>query len=201
MKKKNRLFFSFLMIITLSCGNDDTEEGIEDPIISVEEGRQLQVANLYDNQIVILQQEHINLLDVLIIENENFITTPTQASLVTLQEAWKNSFLHWKAAEIYNLGAIQSSFIHTRIHQWPVNTAAIDENIMSDTFIDSDYISTTGANVKGYGAIEYLLFNDIEGNILLEFTSSVNSERRLQYLTALIQNLREQSDLLRIFWN
>lgn len=199
--KKTFLMFSFSMLLTFSCGNDDTEEKMVDNTISVEEGRRIQVANLYDNNIVILQQQHIDLLDILMAESEHFISNPTRSSLSNLKEVWRSAFLHWKTAEIYSLGAIQSSFIHTRIHQWPVNFDAIETNIINEVVINEDFVSSTGANVKGYGALEYLLFHSAEAAILSEFTTAENADRRLQYLKSLVSNLREQSDLLRIFWN
>ncbi|TLP81880.1 imelysin family protein [Maribacter sp. ACAM166] len=200
MNKKKYLLFSFLMLITFSCGNDDMGGETDEDIISVEEGRRMQVAELYDSQITILQQKHIDLLEIFVDESENFASAPSAASLALVQQTWKNAFLHWKSAEIYNLGAIQSSFIHTRIHQWPVNTRIIEANISGAQSIDNKYISSTGANVKGYGAIEYLLFHDTDAAVLLEFTTSENKERRLQYVVSLVENLKEQSDVLRVFW-
>lgn len=199
MKGRNYVLISFLMLILLSCGNDDMGGEIDEDIISVEEGRRMQIAVLYDKQITTLQQKHSDLLEILVTESENFASAPSQASLVILQQAWKNAFLQWKSAEIYNL-SIQASFIHTRIHQWPVNTRIIEVNISGTQSIDTDYISSTGANLKGYGAIEYLLFHDTDAAVLLEFTTAENAERRLQYIIALVQNLKEQSDILRISW-
>ena len=181
------MFLLFTVFLTLSCGNDDMQgEGSGDDPLSVEKGRQMQVAELYGNQIEPSQSRHIELMDILMTEIENFTENPMDTSLSEVKNAWQNAFLQWDAMEIYNLGTIQNSFIHTRIHFWPVSVSVIENAIKAEETIDNSFITGSGANAKGYAAIEYLLYHTTGDSVVSEFSSDANSSRRSQYLLSLI---------------
>ncbi|WP_299798992.1 imelysin family protein [uncultured Maribacter sp.] len=197
---KNKILFIAFLLLVFSCGNDDSEDNVSIPEVSTEDGRRMQVSDLYDFQIKVNQTAHLALLDGLVSASHDFSSNPTEVELLALQNAWKTSFLNWKSNEVFNLGIIQSSFIHTRINQWPINFEAIEENILVEETLDNDFVSSKGANTKGYNAIEYLLFHDTSNIVLIELTTANNAEKRMQYLLALIENLNEQSIILKEFW-
>ncbi|MFS4467347.1 imelysin family protein [Maribacter sp. 2210JD10-5] len=189
-----------LVLLIISCGNDDVQGTENEAKITVAEGRAMQVSDLYDNQIKMLQTVHVELVGKLVVGTEEFIENPSEQTLINIKNIWENSFLHWKKAEIYNLGVVQNSFIHTRIHQWPINTCVIERNIESTDFIDSEYIAKNGANSKGYGAIEYMIYRGSTDMVLSEFISLPNYERRGEYLLALAKNLNEEVLALQKLW-
>ncbi|WP_405411955.1 imelysin family protein [Maribacter sp. Asnod1-A12] len=197
---KNKILFIAFLLLVFSCGNDDSDEAISISEVTVEEGRLMQVSDLYDFQIKVNQSAHLEVLGSLVSASLDFSANPAEVELLALQKAWKASFLNWKSNEVFNLGAIQNSFIHTRINQWPTNFEAIEDNILEEETLNNAFVSSTGANTKGYSAIEYLLFHDSAELVLAELTTDVNAEKRMQYLLALIENLNEQSTALQIFW-
>ncbi|MEP2240469.1 MAG: imelysin family protein [Maribacter sp.] len=189
-----------LVAFAFSCGNDDSVTNEEPQSLPVEEGRSQQISDVYDYQIKVNQAAHVAVLNNLVTQSLVFEETATETELLALQDAWKTAFLNWKGNEVFNLGAIQSSFIHTRINQWPTNYEALEENIASEETLNNDFVSSVGANTKGYSAIEYLLFHETNAVILTELTTGENAERRMQYLLALIENLAEQAEFLQTFW-
>lgn len=197
---KKKILGMAVILLAFSCGNDDSVTNEEPTLLPVEEGRSQQITALYDYQIKVNQAAHVAVLNNLVTQSLAFEANASESELVALQEAWKTAFLNWKSNEVFNLGAIQSSFIHTRINQWPTNFEALEENIAGEETLNSAFVSSVGANTKGYSAIEYLLFHDTNANILTELTTAEHAERRMQYLLALIENLAEQAAFLQTFW-
>ncbi len=193
-------FIAMSTFVIISCNSDDGDN--ENDKTAIELGREAQINNLFDNQIKPLQQNHIQLSSTLFEQSQIFETAINVENLVELKNAWKSSFLLWKQMEIYNLGEIQTSFIHLSIDQWPVNTSVIENNINGSTIeIDDSYIASLGAPAKGYAAIEYLLFNENEQTIIDAFNNGQNAVRRLQYLVALCKNLNEKAVELKSKWH
>lgn len=198
MKKSWPILIALISIlVVISCNSDDNGNEKSE----IEQGRESQIQNLYDNQIAPLQQDHIAVTASLFEKSQTFAASVDPSSLNELKAVWKNSFLLWKQMEVYNLGEIQTSFIHFSIDQWPINAALIENNINGSTIeIDDSYIASLGAPSKGYAAMEYLLFNTSEQETLDAFTTGQNVERRLQYLVALAKNLKEKAIELSEKW-
>ncbi|CAZ95419.1 imelysin family protein [Zobellia galactanivorans] len=191
------LFFGVL-VLSMSCGSDDNQAVAE--MTSVEEGRSLQLENLYDTQIEPLQEEHIALTENLIEVAKAFKEMPTTTSLANLKNSWSQAFMFWEQGEIYNIGVIRNSFVHAQIHEWPVNVQAIEGNIAGAAVIDEAYIASLGVLSKGYGAMEYLLFHTSEKGILSEMSSDENATNRLDYLVSLAENLNTNAKNLQELW-
>ncbi|MDB2606309.1 imelysin family protein [Zobellia sp.] len=192
------LFFGAL-VLTISCGSDDSDVVVEDET-SVEEGRSLQIENLYDSQVAPLQVEHISATRTLVEAAIAFEEQPSEATLVTLKETWLEAFMLWEEMEIYNIGVIRSSFIHSQIHEWPANIDYIEESVSGDETIDEAYIISSGSSSKGYGAIEYLLFNATDAEVLTAMTTGDNAQNRLDYLVAVAANLSTNATSLQELW-
>lgn len=185
-----------LFVLQISCNNDDETTSQN----SIEDGRLMQIANLYDSQIFPLQDIHINATQNLIDATQAFIDTPTETSLTQLKNSWVTTFNIWKELEIYNLGPTQINFTHNRIHRWPINEDDIEAAIASTDLIDANYINSLGSPLKGYGALEYLLFQNESSTIVSQFTTAPEADRRTSYLLALSINLKEQAEVLKDTW-
>lgn len=190
--------FCAILTLNISCGSDDNQVVVE--MTSIEEGRRLQIANLYDNQIEPLQIEHIQLTQKLLEASNAFIELPTEKSLTDLKNSWSEAFMFWEQAEGYNIGVVRNSFVHSQIHEWPIDLDAIEESIDGETPIDEDYIATLGVLSKGYGAIEYLLYYTSEAKVLEEMSIGENAQNRMDYLVSLAENLNTNAKSLQELW-
>ncbi|MFT5892125.1 MAG: putative lipoprotein [Dokdonia sp.] len=193
--KKIYPFLFLLLSIIVSCNDDESN-----PQASIEVGRIMQINTLYDTIIFPLQDTHINATQNLITATQSFTDTPSETSLTELREAWVISFTTWKELEMYNFGPSQINFIHNRIHNWPVNTEDIESAIASTDQIDTNYINGLGSPLKGYGAIEYVLFQEDLSTTLSQFTTAINASQRREYVLALVINLEEQAEILKDTW-
>lgn len=195
--------FSFLRILALftlsitaiiSCESDDSSSDS-----GIATARETQMAHLYDNYITVLQQQHVNQTDDLINSVNAFTLNPTSVTLLEARDSWKAAFLTWKNIETFNIGPIQNAFLIPRVHTWPVSSTGIESRIIDATVQNSDDVDTIGATIKGYAAIEYMLFNENDQIVIDQFTTGGTTTDRKAYLNALSQNLasraRESQDL------
>ncbi|CAM3387291.1 imelysin family protein [Zobellia roscoffensis] len=192
-------FFAALAL-NISCGSDDS--GVtEEESTSVEEGRSLQIENLYDNQIAPLQVGHISLTEQLVVSANEFKAEPTETTLSALKNSWSEAFMWWMQMEIYNIGVVRNSFIHSQIHEWPVNQSFVEESIATETNINEDFIVSVGSSSKGYGVMEYLLYGSTDTEVLAAMTTGENAENRLNYLLAVANNLQTNAENLQELWS
>jgi predicted lipoprotein len=194
---KSPIILLTLLILTFlnSCENDDGITSLE-----IEEARRQQVSNFYDGYIIPQNSVHLSDTQDLYERALTFQETPSQETLEGLKESWRIGYSTWKKIEPFNIGIIQESFIHSSIHTWPASETQIENSIESTETIDASYISTIGAQRKGYAAIEYLLFDKNESITIENFTSNTYAIRRGDYLVALTENLKDKSINLNELW-
>lgn len=183
------------LIFTNSCTKDVLEQ-------KRNFDRNEMLANIADNAILPYHLSFIEQTENLKTETENFSNNPSLNSLANVQEAWKSAVQVWRICELFNLGPIQSSYVHNKIDESPSNTTFIDNHIYGSGILDESYIENIGSNAKGIPALEYLLFNLENGNqtVIDSFTISNYSSRRMEYTIALSQNLHSKAIKLHNIW-
>lgn len=197
-----KLFFPLLLILIfplitfISCeeGNITAEE------YQIQYYREVQLENIYNNEIAPLNSNFIIEINSLKSVINDFNTLSTTENLEILKSHWITVLNVWKRMELYNIGPIADSFIHSQINRWPSNETIITGFINGTEVINEAFIESKGASAKGVSAIEYLLFENDELTTLNSFTTDVNSERRKAYLFALAENLQEKAQLLETYW-
>ena len=132
----------------------------------------------------------------------NFTNTPNQVNLKNLQNNWKTAVLNWQLCRAGNQGDIEENYLHNKIETRPHNALFIENNINSSDIISSNYLDTKGSSSKGFGAIEYLIFDAQNNNqvVLDSFILGINHTRRKEYLEACVDNNIEKAILLEQEW-
>ncbi len=196
------LSITFLSIILIaaffvSCDKD----GISEDEYQIQYRREAQLNNVYINGITPLNSSFVFNTKELETRTQTFVQQPNIENLKGLQTQWVNTLKTWKHLELYNLGIIEDSFIHFEINRWPTNTETINNFIEGTETIDADFIAGNGSSSKGVSAMEYLLFS-FENNqeILDQFTTNPNFERRQAYLLSLSENLEIKAIALQTLW-
>jgi predicted lipoprotein len=140
-------------------------------------------------------------------ELESTITTLTgdvnQANLDVVQDAWLNTIVTWKYAEMFVFGPVDQMVAAPAIDNWRAdnvtNTLGIEEVIDTNQEINASYIQSIGATRKGLPAIEYLLF-DFEGGDQAILDQLNTSENRRAYLLALSARLNQIATAVNQAW-
>lgn len=186
-----------LLLFTLSC-----EKGGSAGFSSeVQRHKKAQLDNIYDNEISRLNTEFITETSLLNDGISHFKQETTTANLIEVQQQWLRTLKVWKQMELYNIGDISKTFIHSEIGRWPSNEVFINDFIDEIEIIDEAFIASKGASSKGISALEYLLFSAEDNDIVLtSFSSDANYAKRLDYLTAVAQNLKTKANELSELW-
>ncbi|GHC47198.1 imelysin family protein [Ulvibacter litoralis] len=183
----------FVLFGITSC----EDEGISEDQAQLQYNRRDQLNNLVVNRILPLHESFATQTTTLLEKAEAFAQNETVQNLTTFQNEWKNTAILWKQCELYNMGDIEDSFIHTRIDTWATNDDNIEGFIAGSEPIDIAFINSVGSSSKGIAALEYLLFN---ADISTTLTDFQNDSRRVDYAVALSEDLKNLGAEINGLW-
>ncbi|MEM6398372.1 MAG: imelysin family protein [Bacteroidota bacterium] len=83
---------------------------------------------------------------------------PTEQTLSEAQDLWLKATIAYKRCELYNIGAVERTYLSHRVHRWPADTSAIYKFVYESDYFDMDAVERAGTYAVGLAAIEYLLF-------------------------------------------
>ncbi len=192
MKKKITYLTIFVFSILFTFTNCDSGTVTENEYLTSYH-RTDQLVHLYDKGILPLHQSFENETQILIDKSQIFSTNLTAETYIDLQNQWKKTAAIWKRCELFDIGIVNTSFIHFKIHRWPINETKIEEYIDGTSVIDVPLIVSKGSSAKGIGAIEYLLFN-------YKLSELQQNSRRIEYLKALTVNLNNNAKEVKNLW-
>lgn len=129
-----------------------------------------------------------------------FEASPSEETLVVMQDAWKVAAATWKQAEFLDFDGL----IFGRVYHWPAETEFVERLIAEPSYVlDEEFIITRGSFAQGLPIIEYFIFDDKQSDaaIVARFTDAELGERRLQYLVATGELLHGTATKLLAFWS
>ncbi len=183
---KNILFkcalgiFSCLMFFIISCKDEPKQK-------TQEFDRKSMLENIGSNVIIPTYDTLKQTTELLNIAIKSFKDSPSSASLIKAQNAWKAAAYRWAMAEMVKFGPAENIFLEENINYWPISSAAIESEISGKTEFSSDYITTIGVTKKGFSALEYLLFSKQGNEVVLK--QYIDNNARKNYLMALSENV------------
>ncbi|MEM6995905.1 MAG: imelysin family protein [Myxococcota bacterium] len=81
------------------------------------------------------------------------------------QQAWRDAMVTWSRAEMMQIGPAASptapgaESLRDEIYSWTtVSACSVDQQIVAQSYVESDFIDNKLVNVYGLDALEYLLF-------------------------------------------
>ena len=187
---------SLLSCHLISCQEDDKNDELPREAFD----RKMVLQDLYD---AVILPDHLIMLEATLSLEESildFESEPSSESLQAVKEKWNDTAVSWKYCALYNLGDIEDSFIHLKIHVWPAQQDFIENFIEIEEEITPEFISGIGSSSKGLSALEYLFFFSDEPSTLANFTSSSNGESRMNYAKALSKDLNTNINELIALW-
>jgi len=121
---------------------------------------------------------------------------PSQEGLDAAREAWRAARVPWKEVEAFGFGPAADLRLAVAMDQRPVDAAKIDLELAGTWALTEARVEALGANVKGFHAVEHLLFS----GDLPSLTTDPLAPRRRDFLVALAQNLERKASDLRAAW-
>lgn len=150
-------------------------------------------------QAVLLQTSMVALCDA-----------PTPDRLDDAQAAWSTARKPWKQAEMHGFGPVKDLYSRSDIDWYPAEPDKIDLLLQGTAAITPETLSLQGAGVRGFNALEYLLFSpngqkagDVEGDeeILLSLSGDdVEATHRCEFLFSASSLLTDAATELASAW-
>ena len=120
---------------------------------------------------------------------------PSEASLGAARQSWRDARASWMRTEAMWFGPVMDRR-SVRLVDWsPTNVAGMDEMLAGGRVLSTDEVrEVLASNLRGFGAIEYLLFADNTP------AGSNATEALCVYLTALTEVARTETDAILNEW-
>ncbi len=147
-------------------------------------------------------------------ESDSFQSHPTLAGLLSLKSKWKIALLSWRMIEFLELGPMENAtsgiiadidYGYTRPSDLSSLPASNDiETLLSrSALVSSSTLDSFGAKVKGFSAIEYLLFSltSSDQQVLSSYITGNSAKVRLSYLQALCNQLADRAAIISSGWD
>jgi predicted lipoprotein len=152
--------------------------------------------NIGDNLILAGYELLADEADVLHQRAEAFASDPTTATLIDLEEAWRDAYQAWQKVGFYNFGPAANAGI-IGLNIYPTDTAEINSFIRSGTY----NLNSAGAiDAKGFPALDYLLYGYADSRVaaIEKFT---NTPAALTFLTDVTANIQELAHAVHTAWS
>ncbi|WP_321371132.1 imelysin family protein [uncultured Draconibacterium sp.] len=198
MKKFNPFLFlaGGLALFTVACSETDD-------VIDVDERDEniTQVITDYTNKTVIATYENmatnaIELVNVI----QGFSSELNDSEVEDAADAWKYTREYWEKSEAFLFGPAAFNNLDPLLDSWPLDKDQLDQvlaDVEDETIsMSSDYVrNSLGASLRGFHAVEYLLFRDGAARSAASFSAA-----ELTYLEAVAQVLAEDCTTLEAWW-
>ena len=122
------------------------------------------------------------------------------ALLPAVQHAWRDARIPWEQSEAFLFGPVDTDAHDPFLDTWPLNVTDLEAIIASDADIDTVDLAD---DVQGFHALEYLLFQDMNGNT--DPAAIVNAlhtdPRRRAYARRVAMEFVSHTEALRNSWD
>jgi len=125
--------------------------------------------------------------------------SPGADTLTRAQDAWRAARKAWRQADAFRFGPVESKNITGGIDFWPANGEKIEAIIAGADAISAESLEVGGANLRGFMALEFLLFDAEGGNAAV--LDKLSAERRRLYVASLARHLKGKTEILLRAWD
>jgi putative iron-regulated protein len=191
---KRNLLNGFIIILTLVMSSCKKENNVVAPGNDTSEQ---QVLDDFANKLVNPNYEDIQAkANLLIVAVQTLDTATTDANLSAAQTAWYNVRQAWEHCEGFLFGPVEDYNYDPTVDDWPVNRVDLDSLLASNNPLTVSDIDALPTSLKGFHAIEYILFGVGKSRQASQLTA-----REKTYLVSLTQSLYNTTAELRNSWD
>lgn len=137
------------------------------------------LTNTGENVILKTYETLANDANALYIATQTLKRNPTQSNLDAAKAAWIATRSPWEQAEGFLFGPVDQEGIDPSIDSWPLNVTDLNNVLVSKNDLTVDFLAQQEGTLKGFHAIEFLLWGESGTKKVSDFTS-----REFEYLAA-----------------
>ncbi len=206
MKRNSKFSLSLLAaaLLTLSaCGGGGGDSTASSPTPTPAPGKvSFDATALINNEVdAVIVQTYKNLnsrAKNLLASVEAFKDGVSEAEMDSAQTSWKAARVPWETSEGFLFGPVDSLGIDPAIDSWPLNTPDLQAFLQARPDATVDDIENASDDLRGFHAMEYLLFgNGIDSN---DKAASAMTPSEINYLVALAQAFQNRTQELEAAW-
>ncbi|NOQ73158.1 MAG: hypothetical protein GQ574_14220 [Crocinitomix sp.] len=119
-------------------------------------------------------------------------------NLTALRTAFNNAYLQFEAIKMYDFGPAANNGIKTSMNTYPTDPTKINANITSGSYSLS---AVSNVDAIGFPALDYLLFDGDDIDVLNRFAVDPDAENAMTYLAALIAKMNLDFAPVSSEWN
>ncbi|WP_235297349.1 imelysin family protein [Portibacter marinus] len=180
----NRLL-SLIFLITLFTGCEqsfipETKDNFD---------RELMLENWVDLHIKPGYAQYLSALNELAIKNVDFKTAPSTSTLDALRNTYLQAYESWQMVALFEIGEAEKLGMRGYTNTYPTNIEKVKSNIEQQN-INLALPSTRVA--QGFPALDYMLFDKIKADELVEKLSANDCSAYLDLLISRLQKLATQ---------
>lgn len=190
--KKNQIFFLLVSLFALSGCKKNNDINSPNPTVTSQQVL-ADFANFVANPNYIDIAGNAALLNASV---QALYQNTTDYNLNASQNAWRQTRKPWEQSEAFLLGPVEDFNYDPALDSWPVNHIDMDSLLAGTNPLMLSDIDALPASLKGFHAIEYMLFGYGGSKKAADFTP-----RQLQYLVSLSQCLYNTAVSLRNSWD
>lgn len=195
MKKSNIIIIALLVatqIGLVSCSNNDPDSPDND---NQQKELFTDVLTNVSKQVITQTYTQLNNDASILNEKAQALSIGDEATLEATKEAWKKTRAPWESSEGFIFGPVVNLGVDPAVDSWPVDVNAINNILSSNNTINSNVIESNN-EARGFHTLEYLLWG-LDGNK----PASDLTNREIEYIVAVAQNLKEKTQQLVNAWS
>jgi predicted lipoprotein len=124
---------------------------------------------------------------------------PAAPAVEAARDAWRAARATWNRLEPCLFGPPEDQLVAFKIDDSPADTTRIEQELAGAATLDAGRIESLGSRLKGFLAIEYLLFHPTQGGDAL--LVAADAARRRAYVRAVAENLHDLAVELVALWD
>ncbi len=188
-------FLLGLLVFTLACEKDKSVDEKQEEAFD----RKAMLENYGNNLIIPAYEDLAQSVQSMKSAASDFTNNPDSANLQTLQARFMESYEDWQYASCYEFGPAKDRALRSYSNTFPTDTGAIDSNIATGNYNLNNFDTE---DVKGYPALDYLLFDPYQGDssVVNAFSSASNASTRRQYLMDVLADMKGRVDQVLQDW-
>ncbi len=126
----------------------------------------------------------------------SFTSNPSQTSLEKLRKDFISAYTAWQKVTPYGFGPANEMTLRNNLNTFPVDTQGIEKRISNDNKEWGPYDN----DLKGFPALDYLLYQHNAEKTIAAFKSDASPENRKSYLKAITKEISQMADDVHSKW-
>ena len=187
---------SFITVLLCACGSNGNDPSPADNA----KDRQAILIHWADNIVIPSYENFKEVLDLMLVKADAFITSPDETTLLEFRSAHTNAYIKWQTVELFEFGPADKYTLRNFFNIYPADVAGILSNI-DDPSVNLDLPAAYAR--QGFPALDYLLNGLAENDqdIIGLYTEDADAQKKLAYIERITTRMNELLNKVVSEWN